>query len=218
MPIRLYNFNQRFTHEQALFMRKAVPHPNFWYGIHGPTNSLSTTSVLDTPDPNDGSTWLFQIGWDTWEEPMQPHLETSEQRLNHLKSLSDQFCEPWRSALKWVKDDTYISPDRVTHMPTLPEWDMKDGRATLAGDSAHPMCPYRGQGFNNGVEDATMFVRAVNKIVSGSQSQRDAIREYTQEVRARGQEETRVSAEQGYAAHHIEAFMTSPVMTRGFNR
>lgn len=245
-PIRIYNFNQQYTHEQAMFIRKTAGHPLFWYGIHGPTKCTFTSSILDTPDPKDGSTWTFQLGFDVWDtttaferstpnkDLLPPHLPDAKQRVAHMKALAkdNNFCEPFKSSVAWVRDDTYISPDRISHLPEIKPWEgplAEKGKVVLAGDAAHPMSPYRGQGLNNAVLDVVGFVEGIRKLVgvdrdgkpTGSKEKptlADTMAKYGEEVRRRGQKETTVSGEQAYAVHHLDAFLKSPVMARGFHR
>lgn len=199
--------------------------------------------VLDTPDPYDGSTWIFQLGFDVWDTSdafkhstadsslLTPHLPDSKARVAHMKSLAVDFCEPFRSSVEWVKDDTQISPDRIKHLPKVEPWSgplAQKGKVVLAGDAAHPMSPYRGQGLNNavldvvGLMDGIYGVVGVNKNGTSTHGARPGLQEtmekYGAEVRQRGQEEISVSAEQAYAVHHLDHFMKSPVMSKGFHR
>lgn len=60
--------------------------------------------------------------------------------LAMLKARGDEFCEPFKSAIKWIPDDTKYFESEITHWMPI-GFDVMDGRITLAGDAAHPMAP-----------------------------------------------------------------------------
>jgi 2-polyprenyl-6-methoxyphenol hydroxylase-like FAD-dependent oxidoreductase len=92
------------------------------------------------------------------------------------------------------------------------------GRITLAGDAAHPMTPFRGQGLNNALQDGAAFCEALKSVVAGQQSLKEAINEYDKEVYERGVKEIDISLKQAYANHHLDVFMNSVLARQGMNR
>ena len=50
------------------------------------------------------------------------------------------MCEPFRSAVMWMPDDTKITYEKMAYWVPIP-WGNHGGRVTLAGDAAHPMTP-----------------------------------------------------------------------------
>jgi len=60
--------------------------------------------------------------------------------LAQLKEKGALLCEPFRSAVAWIPDDTVVTYDTMAYWVSIP-WDNHDGRVTLAGDAAHPMTP-----------------------------------------------------------------------------
>ena len=94
--------------------------------------------VADIGDPDKPESCLFQL---FFSKPGGLPQTTNEERVALFKEMGRHMCEPFRSAADWVKDDTYIHPDRLTHWPHPRKWDNHGGRVTLAGDAAHPMAP-----------------------------------------------------------------------------
>lgn len=60
-------------------------------------------------------------------------------RVKWLKeSCSPYWCEPFRSALAELKEDTYVPDDPVSYWATPSPWENFNGRVTLAGVSTVP--------------------------------------------------------------------------------
>ena len=137
--------------------------------------------------------------------------------MKRMKQLSSEFCEPFRSAFSWVKDDTYIFPDRFASWNSSALWDNHSGRITLAGDAAHPMTPFRGQGLNNALQDSASFCEALQSI-SEDKSLKEAIDVYDKEVYQRGVREIQISLKVGYATHHLDNFLKSTLATSGMKK
>lgn len=101
-------------------------------------------------------------------------------------------------------------------------WDTRHGRITLAGDSAHPMPPYRGQGGNHAILDSFNFVVAVKKIANATtgraELQANLMKEYSDEVARRGAEETALSKKNGMMLMAYDDFKESPYAKQGLTR
>lgn len=104
-----------------------------WVGLHA------------APDINDPENWIMNhyISWHcTHEEQEKTKDWTNEQRLKQVKGFAENFCDPFKSAYLWLKDDHPVWWAPLTQWdPSLPEhrWDNHAGRVALAGDAAHPM-------------------------------------------------------------------------------
>ncbi|KAI9693182.1 MAG: hypothetical protein M1822_005178 [Bathelium mastoideum] len=211
LPFTNFNFTQRYTAEQANFIR-SFWHPWVILGTHADQPLFALITVADIGEPDKPETCLFQL---FFSKAGGVPPATNEKRLELFKEMGQQLCEPFKSAALWVKDDTYIHPDRLTHWPDPQKWDNHGGRVTLAGDAAHPMAPYRGQGLNNALEDAAYYVEAISNFRSSKQSLSEVIDAYDDEVRTRGKKEIAVSFGQAVAFHDWAKLEKSALAVHG---
>lgn len=154
-------------------------------------------------------------------------------RLAQVKEKGATMCEPFRSAILWMPDDTNITYDSMSYWVSVP-WDNHDGRATLAGDAAHPMTPRkfssnmccrtlrfagdRGQGLNHAICDATNFVNGMKEVNNGNSSLQDTVSKYSVEVVGRGADEVNISKQSGLMMLDWDKLMQSPVMTKSLQK
>lgn len=99
---------------------------------------LISGSVQDVPDPDKPETWTFQVV-NSWIGQRDPAMDNAA-RLAQIKAYASDFAEPFRSATLAMPADTIVTYDTMAYWVCIP-WDNKGGRATLAGDAAHPMPP-----------------------------------------------------------------------------
>lgn len=95
------------------------------------------------------------------------------------------------------------TPLRLADFP-CEQWDNRDGRVTLAGDSAHAMTMFRGEGANHGILDAALLVDALAKVHSGELTQREAVEAYEAELRPRARVAVLKSRQAAFDAHNWE--------------
>lgn len=138
MPVIAYNVTCRYTTDQALWLRSQI-HPLMKCAPHPDQHAWYIIPILEVKNLSDPSTWIFQHFMNLWTDEPTPAI--SEERLKHLKTLTEGYAEPFRSAAQWIPNDTYVPYDRVKHWPNASLWNNCHGRVTLAGDAAHPMCP-----------------------------------------------------------------------------
>ncbi|KAL7905580.1 hypothetical protein GGI35DRAFT_483308 [Trichoderma velutinum] len=214
--VEMVNINARYTFEQGKYIAEnTVPHID--YGVH-PKGLFYILLVKNALDKDDYSTWTFHLVLTYPKKLIGTPLKgkSNAERVSILKSLADDLSEPRRSALKWLPDDLEIPDDSIKMWSPVP-WDNHDGRVTLAGDAAHAIPFYRGQGLNNATADAAHLVSAIEKVTAGEMTMADAITDYDKEVVARGQEEVRLSQELALSIHHWEKFLESPIIKFGGN-
>jgi len=214
LPFEMNNFNCQYTKEQALFIRKNLA--TFTdIGIH-PKGFTFLMSLLDVPDPDDPSTWNFQLltSYKDTLLPLSEEENTSENRLKVLKDLSRDHAEPRKSAMAWIPKGHFVPRDRLAIWSPIP-WDNHNGRVTLAGDAAHSMTNHRGQGLNNCFNDAGNFVAGLIEVSQGTKTLVNMLKIYDEEVVKRGATEVLMSQKQSLMMHDWEMFLQSPVMQMG---
>jgi 2-polyprenyl-6-methoxyphenol hydroxylase-like FAD-dependent oxidoreductase len=84
-------------------------------------------------------------------------------------------------------------------------WDTHGGRITLAGDAAHPMLVFRGQGFQHAVLDAERYVQALISVRDGKSKREKAVHAYTAEVVERGAKAVRQSLSEAELSMDLES-------------
>lgn len=197
--------------EKAKFIRSA--HPVFSLAVR--PGVLSFLSIQDVPDPEDPANWQFQVVT-SWIGKRDDSLDDAG-RLAQVKEKASTMCEPFRSAALWMPDDTKITYDTMAYWVSIP-WDDHDGRVALAGDAAHPMTPHRGQGLNHAICDAGYFVDAIQKVVTGTSSLKDAVASYSAEVVRRGADEVSISTQNAHMMLNWDQLMESPIMKRSLRK
>ncbi|KAI9807525.1 MAG: hypothetical protein M1825_005465 [Sarcosagium campestre] len=198
--------------EKARFIREA--HPIFSLMIH-PSGTLSFVSIQDVPDPDKPETWRFQVVMG-WIGQLDASLDNAG-RVAQVKARAAELAEPFRSAYLWIPDDTQMTSNNIGYWVSIP-WDNRGGRATLAGDAAHPMPPHRGQGLNHAICDAANLVSAIKKANSGEAYLADTIQAYEDEMIPRGADEVNGSKQNALMVMDWDRLMQSPMMTRGLKK
>ncbi|KAI9809365.1 MAG: hypothetical protein M1827_006877 [Pycnora praestabilis] len=194
--------------EKAKFVRKT--HPIFSMAIH-PDGTFAFVSIQDVPDPDKPETWRFQMAT-SWPGERDPNM-TDADRLKLLKERASPLAEPYRSANLFIPDGSKVSHDDITYWVTIP-WDNHDGRISLAGDAAHPLPPFRGQGLNHCICDVDKFVNLMKRVEASEVSLPEAVTEYDDELVKRGSEEVKSSHDNALMLHDWNQVMESPLMKK----
>ena len=92
--------------------------------------------MLDVPDPDDPTTWVFQLMTSWPSDGVEPRSIT----LKDVQSKMEVFAHPFSTANSWIPEDTSLKVDVNNISSWIPiPFDNHRGRVTLIGDAAHPM-------------------------------------------------------------------------------
>jgi 2-polyprenyl-6-methoxyphenol hydroxylase-like FAD-dependent oxidoreductase len=200
----------KYTAEQSLLlhqhasMASVAVHPNGTYtAIFG--------QDFTAPGPEN---WEFQ----TMHSSMPKGFKGSDvEKLKLLKDKAAEYIGIWKDAIMWIPEGTPVGFNQLVYWKTV-EFDNRGGRATLAGDAAHPMMPQRGQGLNHAICDAANLVAAMSKVQKGELSLKDAVSDYDAEMIKRGGDEVQVSLVNTQMFHDWKTVMQSPLISKSVGR
>ncbi|RMZ76992.1 hypothetical protein DV738_g4568, partial [Chaetothyriales sp. CBS 135597] len=197
--------------EKARYVREAFPTS---YLALSENSYHAFQSISSMPDGLDHpETWIFHLAMAWLDNP--DHNLSYKERLILIKDKAKTLGEPARSAFAWIPEDTLVHKADISYWISQP-WNNHGGRMTLVGDAAHAMPPYRGQGLNHCICDASHLLKNIQSVIKGETTQKDAITAYDDEVVKRGAEEVQCSLENGMMLHDWEKVKQSPVFTTGF--
>ncbi|EGX97237.1 monooxygenase, putative [Cordyceps militaris CM01] len=148
-------------------------------------SSVGGIGVLSAQDASDKSTWT--TFWVKIWRGEAVHLQGRE-ALDYIKKKTAPLRDEFQLAIDWTADDAYVSINEMKYWVPV-SWDNHDGRVALAGDAAHPMLIYRGQGFQHSITDVDNYVHALLQLhgaAGNSASRRAVMGAYDAEVVKRG--------------------------------
>ncbi|KUI61553.1 Zeaxanthin epoxidase, chloroplastic [Cytospora mali] len=203
LPLNLIGVVRHFTPEQAAPIRALDPllfqalDPKtgnyLWYSIQ---------EVFEEPDGRCSLDALVIISWLVRDEMADAFPASNDERIALMKKRTANFAEPLKSIVWDIPGDAEAKPLRMADfVPPAEGWDNFGGRVTLAGDSAHPMTMYRGEGANHGILDAALLVDQLKRIVSGEATQEEALGSYEKEMRERAGRGVLLSRQAALDAH-----------------
>lgn len=155
---------------------------------------------------------LVIVSWIAKDPVSDAIPKTNPERIAMMKKRASDFAEPIRSIVMDIPDDLESTPLRLSDFPCR-YWDNRGGRVTLAGDSAHAMTMYRGEGANHGVLDAALLMDQLKKVHAGEVDQKTAIDAYEAEMRPRTHAAVLKSRDAALVAHEWDALTEdSPIV------
>ncbi|KAF7541892.1 hypothetical protein G7054_g221 [Neopestalotiopsis clavispora] len=214
LPVHLVGVVRHFTPEQATPVRALDP--LLFQALHPKTQNYLWYSVQECftePDGQLSFDCLVIISWIMKDAVADAIPRTNPERIAMMKERAKDFAEPLRSIVMDIPDDLdYTTPLRLGDFPCQ-DWDNRNGRITLAGDAAHAMTMYRGEGANHGILDAALLVDELKKIHKGTIDQKVAVDAYEAEMRPRTHEAVLKSRAAALVAHEWDQLtMDSPVV------
>ncbi|CAI9627562.1 unnamed protein product [Alternaria burnsii] len=165
-------------------------------GCHPSSPAWMWFSVMERPNPNDSAVvdpvWRVQICL-SWLSPTG-HADiprTDGGRIDLMRQKSTDFHPTFKKIFHEILSDSHGPvinvPLEFWWLPHAESLGKSKGRVTLAGDAAHTMPLYRGEGFNHALMDVNNLLRAIDAILSNEADRERILHEYEEEVRARGQ-------------------------------
>ncbi|KAF6825163.1 FAD-binding domain containing protein [Colletotrichum plurivorum] len=121
---------------------------------------MAGCGVMSVDDPKNIA------GYETfWVKVWKGHSVTlsGPEAVEYAKGNMQGLCEPFRSAMEWTPEGSPCYVDEMKYwLPSA--WNTHGGRVTLAGDAAHPMLPFRGQGLQHAIIDSLNYVNSLVKL------------------------------------------------------
>ncbi|KAI1850383.1 hypothetical protein JX265_002281 [Neoarthrinium moseri] len=215
LPIHLIGVTRHFSPEQAAPIRALDP--LLFQALDPKTSTFLWYSVQESFTEADGRlsfNCLVIISWIVKDDIADAIPSTPRERIAMIKRRASNFAEPLRSIVMDIPEDLDIAiPLRLGDFPCR-DWDNRGGRVTLAGDAAHAMTMYRGEGANHGILDAALLVDELKRIWKGEIDQKTAIDTYEAEMRPRTHAAVLKSRDAALVAHQWEKLTTdSPVVS-----
>ncbi|KAI1385133.1 FAD/NAD(P)-binding domain-containing protein [Hypoxylon trugodes] len=206
LSINLIGVVRHFSPEQAAPVRALDP--LLFQGLHPKTGNFLWYSIYDSTHEPDGRPSFDAQVIISWmvKDPIADDIpESNKARIEIMKKRASTYAEPLRSIVMDIPDDLdSTTPLKLADYPPR-RWNNKDGRLTLAGDSAHAMTMYRGEGANHGILDAALLVDLLKKVSTGEIDQKAAIDSYEEEMRPRTLLAVMKSREAASDAHNWDA-------------
>jgi len=182
------------------------------------TTANCGVATMYVDDAEDMASWT--LTWiKLWRKEKLPEAPATKgpEALAWVKETSGDLIEPFRGTIMGTRESEGCYVDEMrTWVPV--EWDTRGGRVTLAGDAAHPMLVYRGQGYQHAVLDAQRFVEALVSVREGRVGREEAIKAYTDDVVERGAKAVTQSLKEAEMSMDLESIKNSIMAKQGHGK
>lgn len=216
MDIQMLNVSCRFPAETAEYLRSI--HPMFKTSYH-PDGFHWWNSIQDVHDPHKPETWSFQnlLSWSG--APRAEDLPDQESRIRFWRERGPKAAEPFSTIAAQLPDDLVFPVDGTAVWKPDLDWSSSPlwPNVTIAGDAAHAIPPFRGQGLNNALQDAADLVDWLAE-AAGVADLKEAVAGYEKEMKERTLTELEVSILQAETVHNWERLMEAPFVKHGMNK
>ncbi|KAH6681818.1 hypothetical protein B0J14DRAFT_223642 [Halenospora varia] len=202
LPINVTGVVRHFTPEEG-FEPRAID-PLLFMGLHPQTCNYFWYSLQDVfEEPNGRLSFdaLVLMSWPIKDEKGDAIPATNRLRIANMKERAKEMSAPIRRLFDGIPDDTErVAAFQLADFATL-DWEPQ-AKVTLAGDSAHAMTMYRGEGANHGILDAALLIDQLIKVQKGDVGQQEALARYEKEMKVRGQAAVLKSRTAALDGHH----------------
>ncbi|KAK1962663.1 putative monooxygenase [Colletotrichum sublineola] len=180
------------------------------------SNNMAGCGISSVDDPRDVSTW--ETFWIKVWRGRSVSLQGQEAIEYATKDLAG-ICEPFRSALEWTPRDSACYVGEMNYWLPSP-WETHDGRVTLAGDAAHPMLPFRGQGLQHAIIDVQKYAVALRRLrgTDSTINRKEIMLAYGADVVERGYKAVAQSLKEAENSLDINTVGQTLMFTQGHDR
>ncbi|KAG6058687.1 hypothetical protein E4U32_004477 [Claviceps aff. humidiphila group G2b] len=143
---------------------------------------VGTIGVMSVDDPKNLSTWTT-----FWTKLCRGVLVNLGGRnaLEYIKDCTPPLRDVFQSAIDWTPAGSRVHINEMYYwMPQ--RWNNIGGRVTLAGDAAHLMLHYGGQGWQHALMDAENYVATMLRAENEIELPATAFQKYDAEILHRG--------------------------------
>lgn len=223
LPITFLGIQLDITREEISPLLKIDPIT--FLGLSQAADACLFYAVMSSPEVNGTASlapsehrWHVQLSV-SWQK-RAGDISVPDSNEGRVQLLHQKLAHVWPPLKDAVLNHTTHENIQVDVLsigdwvPLQEGWDNLDGRVTLAGDAAHTMTMFRGEGFNNAVLDAYNLVQAITQVYSEpvsspnfAEQRKKLIDEYEQELRARGARVVLASREQCMRVHNWEEYI-----------
>lgn len=212
LPIRFCGARVEMSAEETESIAQNFD-PLLFQGTVPGTNTFFWFSMLSTPEYDGKYTAQVNLSWND-DDPHEKFVTSHD-----MARAMEKRAAGLSPKLRWLVDRAVEAPDQILEIklrdwPAV-EWDHRQGKIILAGDSAHAMTMYRGEAANHGIADVADLMKQVDQFTKGEMSWVDAVQNYCDNVKTRAAPAVLLSRQACIDAHDftkIYAGSESPLL------